>query len=345
MTRTRSKTEGSQTVPFTKEAMLEEFKRIVLAIAGHVANIAGKPRSPGAVDPALAFIGLPCDEDDWMSDEPYGTEELYLARVDLNRLELTGYLEGAYDFAFQVEDSWSYDETHEQRLRWLEAAVPRTNASGTVLAFGDPDQVSPCRHVLKMAAARWWLDEDDQYHVPIDDLALLAGMTQAAVRNAFSAEGIKPQRPFANQPVGLAALDAREWLANRRGFIPTKKDDLTDTFRRRRLEAMLNARDLRGVLDAAAETNAIDRADFVPWLMQRAEIDEAVAEGLLTGTPILDVAPLERVARALHVDPPRFVAIAIETGLRARWPAAREAVHQPQENGGVDGRRIRRPSG
>lgn len=310
---------AGSTVPFTKETMLDEFKLIVLAIAGHVANIAGEPRVPGAVDPAQAFIGFSSDERDLRGDEPYGAEEAYIDRIDLRRFELTAYLDGAYDFAFQIEHYWSYDEVYEQRLRWLEAAVPMTSASGTVLAFRDPKQRSPVRHVLKMAAARWWLEAEDHHHIPIDDLALLAGMTEAAVRNAFSAEGIKPERPFANQPVGLYAVDARAWLAKRRGFVPTRtRQEQTEELRRQRINALLAARDLDRALDEIAEARGIPRAEFGRWLARRAAVDDALVESLLSGSPMLDLDALERVARALDLDAPRFAATAVEVGLRKR---------------------------
>ncbi len=78
------------------------------------------------------------------------------------------------------------------------------------------------RHLIDVARARIDLDAGD----PLDarQLALLAGMTERSVQNAFSLKGA--QRLRGTRTAGrfeVAAGEARRWLAERRGFAPTQR--------------------------------------------------------------------------------------------------------------------------
>ena len=75
--------------PFIKADMLAELKRVLLVQANQIAHA-------GSLDFAVAFMGFETGNPlyPYCKDDP--------GKVDLGRFNATGYLDQAYDFAFQV---------------------------------------------------------------------------------------------------------------------------------------------------------------------------------------------------------------------------------------------------
>lgn len=184
--------------PFSRNLMRADLAKALLAQAAAIAYWSN-------VEVAAAFIGYPADE----ASEPYMDDDG--ERIELARFDATRVFDHAYDYAFQVgrPEVFGPDTWHE---------LARLLDSGTAGAAGieSPltDDQSALRRTGDTAFARWKLDNEPGLTLSTRDLALLGCMDDNAVRNSLGQDKISARGGVPNEV-------AREWLKERRGFVPT----------------------------------------------------------------------------------------------------------------------------
>ncbi|PBB29206.1 helix-turn-helix transcriptional regulator [Mesorhizobium sp. WSM3882] len=279
--------------PFTKEQLFGELRVILFTQASQVALV----RNPKV---AMQFLGI--DVGDW-NNQPRADD---LAKIDLQQFDITRVLDIAYDFAFQTGAYWRFGDDHGFELAAFGAGITPHSFEGSQSPYLSDD--SKVRHVVDMADARESLRHE--WDITIRGLALLAGITEPAVRNSLSKDGIQTT----GKPAKISADVALSWLGERRGFVPT----------------------------LVAETQAKNRAGYVKLQLAHCPFPQALAQIVdsLEGLTIeqvadasgfdldllrdmvdgrrgcLDLGSLQQLAEKLDVDVPHFVGVAIEYGLR-----------------------------
>ncbi|MCW3476278.1 hypothetical protein OL599_17020 [Rhodovastum sp. RN2-1] len=273
---------------FGKEEMFAELKRILLVYANQIAH-AGSPQA------ALAFIGF-----DTGSFFPYCDDDP--EKVELHRFSATSYLDQAYDYAFQVGNHWKFDNDMATDVSEFLAGAPRQASDGMPSPITHPDGL--CRHAAEMAFARWKLG--DGQDLTVRELALLADMKEAAVRNSLSKERI------ALEDGKVDTATARQWLNGRRDFIPTRTEEAISQSWAVRSRFLLDHEPFAEAFGRILKGFDITAAE----LAARAEVGEEFVHELLEGRPRTDLQALERIGRALDLDAPHFVGAAVQAALR-----------------------------
>lgn len=279
---------------FTKEEMFEELRGILFIQASQIALV----RHPDVADD---FLGVAVE--DW-SNNPDADD---LAKIDLDRFEFTRVLDMAYDFAFQAGAYWRFGADQEFEIAAFGAGVTPHSFEGAQAPYLYDD--SKVRHVVDMAIARSHLREE--WDIGICGLALLAGMTEPAVRNSLSKEGIQTT----GKPAKVEAEVALKWLQNRRGFIPTRADESKVQNRAEHVKCQLGYYPFPEAMEKIiGDVKGLE----IEQLAAMADFDLEVLKGMVAGDKTcLDVPALQRLAAGLNIDGPRFVGVAIEYGLRA----------------------------
>ena len=283
--------------PFSKEEMASELREILFVQASQIAHA-------GFKQVAVQFIGFEFEF------SPVCTPtESDLARVDLTRFSASGYLSTAYDYAFQVGQSWAFSESDNHDIIAFGGGVTPEASYGDQSPYLSPD--SRCRHVIDMATGRWNLECEDDRDLTIRHLALLAAMTEAAVRNSLSAEQIRTR----GKPAALARDMALNWLKARKGFVETRREENQREFWSAHTRSLLAAAHLpAGIKTLLGELSLTPEA-----LAEKSDVSAAVIAAFLAGQiDVSDLAPIERLGEALEVDVPYFVGQAVEAALRAK---------------------------
>lgn len=229
--------------------------------------------------------------------------------IDLGRFPVAARLEALHAYAFAPTGDDLYDVNE---LYWLEdflCGLPRSNWDGEVRGFPERGQTSALADVLDAASARAALDGHEQDNTPelsTRQLALLADITEGAVRNALSQGGAAGLTAVPGaKPVRVSLDEARRWLPGRRGYRPTPTGPSDDP--------ILNER-LRG-FDRMEQL-----ADFVKRHAERrlgsAEALGTEAVGWLDGSYTFDAAAARDIAETIGADVPTFVGKALELALR-----------------------------
>lgn len=282
------------TAPFTKEEMYQELRGILFTQASQIALV----RHP---DIAKDFLGV--DVQDW-SNNPDSDD---LMKIDLDRFEITRVLDMAYDFAFQTEAYWRFGADQEFEIAAFGAGVTPHSFEGAQSPYLYDD--SKVHHVVDMAVARSHLREE--WDIGIRGLALLAGMTEPAVRNSLSKENIQTT----GKPAKIAAEVALKWLQDRRGYVPTRMDEALEKSRAEHVKFQLGYYAFPEALSKIiADTEGLE----IEHLAAEADFDLELLKDVIAGEKAcLDVPALQRLGDRLKVDVPHFVGVAIEHGLRS----------------------------
>ena len=280
--------------PFTREEMLEELKEILFVQASHIAVSL-------SAEAADAFIGFEVGVD-WHA----ATVDRYRELIDLRRFNITSLLECAYDFAFQVGAYWKYGPAEGYDIEAFERGICDASYEGSHNPYKLDD--SKVRHVIRLAVAREYLDIHKDA-LRIDQLCLLADMSEASVRNSLSKEGIRTS----GKPVRVDNDEARAWLAGRRGFIPTRMKEMEKRSATESREYLLS---LHPAYESARRI--IAETDLQPeHIAEAAEIAFERLTAFLEGTVVeTDIRFLKAVGGALGFDVPTFVGKAIQDALR-----------------------------
>ena len=295
-------TEDGRKLPFTKEEMFTELREIILREGARIDLMRGRAA-------AKAFLGFDYEADEH-DDGSNNYSQEHLQKIRLDDFELARNFGLAYDYAFQVGKWMQFDEVVENRLRGIAHAMPQWGVEGSQTPYHASD--STCRHVAELATARYLLTH--YHHSPsIEQLALLANMTQAAVRNSLSQENIKAE----GKPAQVENEAAWEWLSKRRGFIPNKALAERKETPQEKTQRIFNGVSFtNGLRHAAIEAGFNgDDTQISTGVSSAAGIDKTFVEGLIGGYPAPELTNLKAVADTLGLYYPRFAALAVEIAL------------------------------
>ncbi|MDP9291537.1 MAG: helix-turn-helix transcriptional regulator [Verrucomicrobiota bacterium] len=296
-------------VDFTKEQMLDELRTIFLFEADHILLGAGE-------DMAAQFIGFPVGEEyEYCFQAP--------SKVDLSRFKgIPGSFDSGYDYAFRPSILNSLGEHEVQDLFVFMKSVPRAGgvaSGGETHRFMTPDGY--CQTVADAAYARWKLEWDSagagSHEFTPRELALLANMTEGAVRNAVadkSQNGLKAI-PGTKNPIKIEHDEAVRWLNLRRGFIPSPNRPSEDRFLANHIRD-IETSDRFGSFIAARLRDASGSQEDVKELGWS---PDEVAHWC-NGSFRFDADLAGQLARVLDVDTPLFVGKALEVSLRRNAP-------------------------
>jgi hypothetical protein len=193
--------------PFSWEDVEQDLKAALLAQAGEIYWIAN-------ADAAAAFIGFPIDIDDIEHGSQAGI-------IDLGRFNLSRVAHVAYESAFRTGDRSLRDEDADE-LELLIGAI----AGGPTRRYPSPidRSDSPLSRTMLSAYLRWKISNGALFdnkldQGAVDSLALLAGMSEQAVRNSLSKEGLSPVKGKLDYQAVM------RWLEQRREFVPLREDE------------------------------------------------------------------------------------------------------------------------
>lgn len=291
---------------FTKTEMLDELKTIFLFEADHIASGAGNEQ-------ATAFIGFQSDQ--YWREDP--------SRVDLGRFQIAGSFEAAYDFAFRpsVLDGFGLEMILD--LDTFMLGTPRAGGQGgdggETHEFMNAD--GKCQTVIDAMWARAKLELSDyRDDLTTRELALLANMSEGAVRNALSDKGENGLRAIpGSKPVKVAHEDALWWLSGRRGFVPSPEKLIEDRPLHEHIETLKTAEGLGNTVSRLL-WSAFGSPDQAPaklgWSAEQ-------VQAWCDGTYRFDGETAATLAKALDVDVPMFVGKALEVTLRRDLPQSK----------------------
>jgi hypothetical protein len=291
---------------FSKDELLDELRTIFLFQADHILLASGE-------EMARQFIGFEVGDEGEYCFQP-------CSKVDLQRFaRIAGAFERGYDYAFRPTLLNSLGEHEVQDLDVFMQGAPRAGgvlSGGETHRFMTPD--GHCQTVADAVHARWKLEWDSagvgSHEFTPREIALLANMTEGAVRNAINDKGDSGLKavPGTKNPIKIEHDEAWRWLTSRRGFIPSPKSPSEDRFltdRIQRLQASERFSDLISIWLRAAHGSTQNASSALGWSEQ--EIDR-----WCNGSFSFDVERASQLARVLELDVPLFVGKAMEVSLR-----------------------------
>ncbi|KZY58444.1 hypothetical protein A3736_00100 [Erythrobacter sp. HI0063] len=185
--------DGGPLTPFSRDEVMHGLRKALVAKAAMIARW-------GSDEAAEAFLGFPSSDDADPSE------------VDLSRFRSTPLIEAGYDWAFQTGQPEAFHPDTRDHLRSLMDG----GSSGTISTLSlMADADSALRVTIGTAFARWKFEFEPGSLLSVRELAYLAQMTEVAARNALAKAGIKGRGGIENDT-------AREWLAQRQKFVPTR---------------------------------------------------------------------------------------------------------------------------
>ena len=185
--------DGGPLTPFSRDEVMHGLRKALVAKAAMIARW-------GSDEAAEAFLGFPSSDDADPSE------------VDLSRFRSTPLIEAGYDWAFQTGQPEAFRPDTRDHLRSLMDG----GSSGTISTLSlMADADSALRVTIGTAFARWKFEFQPESLLSVRELAYLAQMTEVAARNALAKAGIKGRGGIENDT-------AREWLAQRQKFVPTR---------------------------------------------------------------------------------------------------------------------------
>lgn len=273
-----------------------ELAASLIVQARHIVLVTDSPEK------GETFLG--CDPDDARPD-----------RIDLSRFPVAAQIEALHAYAFAPTGDDLYDVNALHGIAHVLSGLPREDWDGSVHGFPGQGHPSAMSDVLDAACARAAIDGQEGTwtdDLSVRQLALLADMTEGAVRNAISQGGAAGLTAVpGTKPVRISLDEARRWLPGRRGFRPTPTGPSDDPVMNERLRAFARMEQF---------------TDFVARHATRrlgsAEALGPDAAGWLDGSYIFDAAAAGRVADAIGADRPTFVGKALELALRRDAGAA-----------------------
>ena len=283
---------SSRNPPLAKEAVMEELKQIICVLVGHIAFVAGNAR-------AAEFIGF--------ESESNYTADIDWKKINLKDFEIAESVNLAYDYAYQSGEYWKFDRWSNNFIQVFLAGIPRCNVHFETLT--SLTENSLCRRICEMAEARLHLEGEEEEPLSIRQLSLLANITESATRTSLSRE----QRAA---PDGmLSPEEAREWLRSRRGFVPTK---LGVVIRKDKALFWSDQAFRQYGLAEGLRRLIWDWKETTPELVGvAAGVSKNFMAALMSGRPVLNIEALKRVGKALDVNVPQFVGLAVQEALKA----------------------------
>lgn len=237
--------------------------------------------------------------------------------IDVRRFPMAQRILKAYDYAFAptADDAPDLDGLHE--LADMLAGLPREDFSGNISAFPSIGNESKIRDVCEAVWARAAIDGIDDgltTELSIRQLALLADMTEGAVRNAMTLSGETGLAAIPkSKPVRFDVDEARRWLSGRRGFVRTPSGPTNDPILNERLRMFERMEQLTDFIDRHAQRVFGSFRELVRAVGLE---DEARAATWLDGTYQFDRETACALGSALGADASTFAGKTLELSLR-----------------------------
>ena len=288
---------------FTKDQMSTELQTIFLFEADHLAMGAGP-------EMAEQFIGFEAGDEGEYCHRP-------ASAVDLTRFQITGSFERGFDYAFRPSVMNTLGEGEVQDLNVFMLGTPKAggiDSGGETHDFMAPNGL--CQTVADTVFARWKLEWDSPgaHDFTTRELALLADMTEGAVRNALADKNGNGLRaiPGTKNPVMIEHAEAARWLKGRRGFIPSPDRPGEDRFLTEHLQNIRSTEALgqligRRLWDTFGST--VNAPSILGW-------SAADIERWQNGNQVFNQDQACKLAAALDLDISLFVGKALEVTLR-----------------------------
>ena len=306
----------------TKDALRGELRLILLCQADHILITASR-------EAATSFIGF-----DTGFHRTYDFMHLQgeCPEVDLDRFAITGLLDKAYDFALTPSLENSIGETDVTKLITFMNGVPRVGGYGEARSFTSSNGL--CQTIVDTAHARWKLEMERGGTFTARELALLANMSEGAVRNAMSDKSESGLKVIhGSKPAQVDWSDARDWLHGRRGFVPTPTKPSLDETLKARFAAVKTAQELGALIythatlldpDTRHEFEENEFGTYSSFFevdracggLARLGWSESEYAAWIRGTFEFDTRKATDLAKALDFDVPAFAAKALEVSLR-----------------------------
>lgn len=296
-------------VRFTKEQMFCELQTIFLYEADHLL-LGGGPEK------AEHFIGFaPGEAGEYLNFPP--------DTVNLRQFPIAGSFDRGFDYAFRPSVTNTLGEDEVQDLNVFMCGIPKVggvSSGGETHPFMTADGL--CRIVADTVFARWKLE-----WVPIGgahryvghrfttrELALLANMTEGAVRNALADKGENGLQaiPGKKNPILIDHAEAWRWLNGRRGFIPGPNRPGEDRFLLEQLQEIKTAEGLGKMIRErlwATFSSPNGASASLGWT-------PAKIEEWISGKQAFDADDARLLAQMLDMDAPLFVGKVCEVTLR-----------------------------
>ena len=237
--------------------------------------------------------------------------------VDLTRFQIAQSFDRGYDYAFRPSVMNTLGEGEVQDLNVFMLGTPKAggiDSGGETHDFMTPNGF--CQTVADTVFARWKLEWESagDHDFTTRELALLADMTEGAVRNALADKSENGLRaiPGTKNPVTVDHAEASRWLKGRRGFIPSPGRPSEDRFLTENLQNIQTAEEL-GQLVRRRLWDTFGSPDKAPKALDWSPSD---VEDWQKGAQIFDADHARRLAIALDFDTPLFVGKALEVTLR-----------------------------
>jgi hypothetical protein len=281
--------------------MLDELRTIFLFEADHVLISSGETK-------AEAFIGFPLGDAREYVHQP-------ASKVDLSLFaDITASFERGYEFAFHRSRLNAFGEHEVQDLLVFMEGTPRI---GGISSGGEMHRFMTlegyCRMVADAAFARWKLEwkGDDSETFTTRELALLANMTEGAVRMAISDKSESRLKSIpGSKPVSVEFDEAKRWLSGRRGFIPWPDRPMDDRFLTRAIRDVETPKMLGQLARQVAQFRPPQGLLDAGWT-------EDEIKAWFDGSFAFDADRARLIAQSLDIDVPMFVGKALEVSLRS----------------------------
>lgn len=267
-----------------------ELAATLIVQAKHIVLVTDSP------DRGDAFLG--CDPEDARPEV-----------VDLSRFPIAAEIEALHAYAFAPTGDDLYDVNALHDMAHFLSSLPREDWDGSVHGFPGQGSPSAMADVLEAASARAAIDGQEGTwtdDLSIRQLALLADITEGAVRNALSQSGAAGLTAVPGaKPVRISLDEARRWLPGRRGFHPTPTGPSDDPIMNERLRAFDRMEQLTDFISRHATRR-----------LGSTEALGAEAGAWLDGNYTFETSVARDVAEAIGADAPTFVGKALELALR-----------------------------
>ncbi len=292
---------------FSNDQIKNDLRKILLVQADHLANMANETI-------AAQFIGFALDGDGrhFAEADP--------ARIDLERFHITSLLESCYEYAVNPSVLNRHDDSCVQDLQGFVLGIPEAAFDGEIYLFLTDKGV--CQTVAELSLARFKLDNGD--HLSSREVALLANITEGAVRNALadkSDSGLRAE-PNTKNPIMIGNAEALRWLMGRRSFVPTPKSFDDDRYI---AERVLKSRSSREIGEILARLSSL-RFGSSEEVSRELGWDEDTFDAWCAGLQEFNETEAVQLAKALGIDVPLFVGKVRETTLRRDLSVQEEGV-------------------
>lgn len=238
--------------PFSRTALEDDVRKAIASQCAEIYWLANP-------DAANAFIGFDFDIDE--------VESGAQARlIDLGRFNFARVISNAYESAFRVGSAKLISDEDVDELELMIGATFAAAARRYPSPTDRPE--SPIRQTMLSAYLRWRIS-DGSFHAEnvdqslVENLAILARMSDQAVRNSLNKEGLSSKGEVDYQSI-------LNWLEHRRDFIPLREDERFEARETWRAlhdfksldlnDAFKSVRSRRGKVENSGELQPIEQA-------------------------------------------------------------------------------------